>query len=312
MKTPLTVFIDGEHGTTGLKIRRLLSNRSDINLLTLPHDERHDLSSRLDRLNTADIAILCLPDTAAKDTINQLSTNITTRIIDSSSAFRTNPHWVYGFGEMTTGQIKRIADAQFISNPGCYPTGAISLIRPLREAGIIDEDYPISINAVSGYSGGGKQLIEQMENASKDDAIAANFFTYSLNLQHKHTAEIKKHALLKNTPLFLPSVGRFAQGMIVHLPLHKTLFKKSVKIENLYEIFLNHYANQKIISISTQQEALEINRLDPEMMLNTDKMKIYIFGNEKEGIFNLTAVLDNLGKGSSGAAVQNLNLLLGA
>ncbi|CBI76510.1 N-acetyl-gamma-glutamyl-phosphate reductase [Bartonella clarridgeiae 73] len=304
------IFIDGEHGTTGLQIQKRLAKRSDLELLSIPHEDRHKLDSRQDYLNQADIVILCLPDKAARETINLLKNKKKIRIIDSSTAHRTAPDWVYGFPEMTAGQKKRIQEARYVANPGCYPTGAISLIRPLREAGLIDSDYPISINAISGYTGGGKQLIAQMENQSRKDSLKENYFIYGLNLNHKHIPEIKIHGQISQTPVFVPSVGRFPQGMIVNIPLHRNLFTKSASCSNLREILHIHYNEQNAISVASKEETETLTKLDPESLAHKDSMKLFVFGNENEGIFNLCSILDNLGKGASASAVQNLDLML--
>ncbi|WP_336276987.1 N-acetyl-gamma-glutamyl-phosphate reductase [Bartonella sp. CB178] len=306
------IFIDGEHGTTGLQIREHLSKRLDIELLSLSHTDRHNISVRQDSLSQADIAILCLPDDIARETVNWIKNNKKIRIIDSSTAHRITPNWVYGFPEMTAGQKKRIREARYVTNPGCYPTGAIGLIRPLREAGLMDADYPISINAISGYTGGGKQLIAQMENRSLGEGTKENYFVYGLDLKHKHIPEIKRYGQINRTPIFVPSVGRFPQGMIVNLPLHRSLFTKSANLSDLHEIFNNHYDGQNIISIASQEETKALTKLSPEYLAYKNGMKLFIFGDENEGIFNLCAILDNLGKGASAAAIQNLDLMLSA
>ncbi|MBB5073011.1 N-acetyl-gamma-glutamyl-phosphate reductase [Bartonella callosciuri] len=303
------VFIDGEHGTTGLQIQKRLAERSDFQLLSLPHIDRHNIDIRRDCLNQTDIAILCLPDDTARETVNWLKNNKKIRIIDSSTAHRIAPNWVYGFPEMTAGQKKRIQTARYVTNPGCYPTGAISLIRPLREADLLDTYYPISINAVSGYTGGGKQLISQMENQSRKNGVWKNYFIYALNLEHKHVPEIKIYGQI-NTPIFVPSVGHFPQGMIINIPLHRRLFTKSANCSDLREILENHYKEQNIISVASQEETDSLTRLNPECLAYKDGMKLFVFGNDREGIFNLCAILDNLGKGASAAAVQNLDLML--
>ncbi|WP_455475473.1 N-acetyl-gamma-glutamyl-phosphate reductase [Bartonella sp. B17] len=306
----IKVFIDGEHGTTGLQIQKRLAERSDLELLSLPHTDRHNINIRQDCLNQADIAILCLPDDAARKTVNWIKNNKKVRIIDSSTAHRILPNWVYGFPEMTAGQEKRIKEAYYVTNPGCYPTGAISLIRPLREAGLLDAYCPISINAISGYTGGGKQLIVQMENQSQQSESWKNHFIYGLDLKHKHIPEIKTHGQINQTPIFVPSVSRFPQGMIVNLPLHRSLLTKSATCSDLREIFNNHYDGQNTILIASQEETETLTKLSPEHLAHKDSMKLFIFGDENEGIFNLCAVLDNLGKGAAAAAVQNLNLML--
>ncbi|GAA5105048.1 N-acetyl-gamma-glutamyl-phosphate reductase [Bartonella jaculi] len=306
----IKVFIDGEHGTTGLQIQKRLAERSDLKVLSLAHTDRHNIDIRLDYLHQSDIAILCLPDDAACKTVKALKNNKKIRIMDSSTAHRIAPNWVYGFPEMTAGQKKRIQEARYVTNPGCYPTGAISLIRPLREAGLLDAYYPISINAISGYTGGGKQLIAEMENPPQHNDVPKNYFIYGLNLQHKHVPEIKTYGQINQTPIFVPSVGRFPQGMIVNLPLHRHLFTKSANCSDLREILENHYDGQSIISVASQEETDALTKLNPECLAHKDGMKLFVFGNEREGIFNLCAILDNLGKGASAAAVQNLDLML--
>ncbi|WP_455477489.1 N-acetyl-gamma-glutamyl-phosphate reductase [Bartonella sp. B41] len=304
------VFIDGEHGTTGLQIQKRLSERSDLKLISLSYTDRHNFDTRQDCLNQTDIAILCLPDDASYKTVNQLKNNKKIRIIDSSTAHRIAPNWVYGFPEMTAKQKKRIQAARYVTNPGCYATGAIGLIRPLREAGLLDAYYPISINAISGYTGGGRELIEQIENQSRQDHIQANYFIYSLNLQHKHVPEIKMYGQINQTPVFVPSVGRFPQGMVVNLPLHCNLFTKSANCSDLREIFNAHYDGHDTISVASQDETNSLSKIDPEYLANKDGMKIFIFSNKSENIFNLCALLDNLGKGASASVIQNLNLML--
>ncbi len=213
------IFIDGEHGTTGLQIRSRMAGRRDVELLSIPEAERRNAAMREDMLNSADIAILCLPDDASREAVKMVASNNNVRIIDTSTAYRTDAGWAYGFAEMDKAQAQKIRAARFVANPGCYPTGAIGLIRPLRAAGILPDGYPVTVNAVSGYTGGGKQLIAQMEDAHHPEAITANNFLYGLPLKHKHVPEMKIHGMLDRAPLFSPSVGRFAQGMIVQLPL---------------------------------------------------------------------------------------------
>ncbi|UXN04495.1 N-acetyl-gamma-glutamyl-phosphate reductase [Bartonella sp. HY406] len=302
------VFIDGEHGTTGLQIAKRLEMRNDIELLSIPQADRRNVEIRADYLRNADIVILCLPDDASKEAVKMLQ-DCPTRIIDSSTAFRIDPNWTYGFAEMSKGQSERIANAQFVANPGCYPTGAISILRPLREALVLPEDYPVTINAVSGYTGGGKQLIAQMEDLTREDAIHANDFLYGLNLKHKHVPEITMHGLLGHSPIFTPSVGRFAQGMIVNVPLYLNRLNGKIDKKALYELFCQHYSGQDIVEIDPLEQTATMSRIDAEELVNTDRLKIYITGNDS--LVNVVAVLDNLGKGASGAAVQNLNLMIG-
>ncbi len=302
------IFIDGEHGTTGLQIRTRLADRRDIELLSIPEAERRNASMREDMLNSADISILCLPDDASKEAVSMVSGNNKVRIIDTSTAFRIHPEWAYGFAEMDKHQAEKVRSARFVANPGCYPTGAIGLIRPLRAAGILRDGYPVSVNAVSGYTGGGKQMIAQMEDQSRDDAISANNFAYGLTLKHKHVPEMKNHGLLDRAPLFSPSVGRFPQGMIVQVPLFTTDLKEGSSVETVHSALTAHYAGQHIVEVVPLEESRLMTRIDAEELVNQDTMKLYIFGTSEH--INLVAVLDNLGKGASGAAVQNMELML--
>ncbi|MFZ1682383.1 MAG: N-acetyl-gamma-glutamyl-phosphate reductase [Rhizobiaceae bacterium] len=305
------IFIDGEHGTTGLQIRERLAGRRDIELLSIPEAERRNAALREDLLRAADIAILCLPDEAAKEAV-ALARGAGTRFIDASTAHRVADGWAYGFAEMAPGQGGAIAAARNVSNPGCYSTGAIALIRPLVEAGLLPTDYPVTINAVSGYSGGGKQMIAQMEDATRLDAIAANHFAYALTLAHKHVPEIMAHGRLARRPIFTPAVGRFAQGMLVNIPLFTELMAGNPSLAAIHEALAAHYGGQRVVEVVAPVEATALPRIDAEEMRGTDRMKLYVLGSEGKGQVNLIASLDNLGKGASGAAVQNLDLMIGA
>jgi len=304
------IFIDGEHGTTGLQIRQRLAARDDLDVLSIPEAERRNPVLREEMLKAADIAILCLPDDAAKESVAMIG-NASTRIIDTSSAHRTAPDWIYGFAEMDEGQAKRIASARLVANPGCYPTGAVGLIRPLVKAGFLPADYPVTINAISGYSGGGKQLIAQMEDKANPGYIASPHFLYGLTLTHKHIPEMQLHGLLRHAPLFAPSVGRFAQGMIVQVPLHLRSLNGAPSLAQLHDALASHYAGQRIVKVVPLAESAMLARIDPTELNDTDMMKIFVLGAEGKGQANLVAVLDNLGKGASGAAVQNMDLMLG-
>ncbi|NWJ22878.1 N-acetyl-gamma-glutamyl-phosphate reductase [Rhizobium sp. RM] len=304
------IFIDGEHGTTGLQIRTRLAGRRDIELLSIPEAERRNAAMREDMLNGADVSILCLPDDASREAVGMVAGNNNVRIIDTSTAFRIHQDWAYGFAEMDREQTDKVRSARFVANPGCYPTGAIGLIRPLRAAGILPDGYPVSVNAVSGYTGGGKQLIGQMEDLNRDDAITANNFLYGLTLKHKHVPEMKQHGLLDRSPLFSPSVGRFAQGMIVQVPLFVADLKDGASVETVHAALVAHYAGQDIVTVVPLEESKAIARIDAEELVNKDTMKLYVFGTGEH--INLVAVLDNLGKGASGAAVQNMELMLSA
>ena len=304
------IFIDGEHGTTGLQIRTRMAGRSDVELLSIPEAERRNAELREDLLNSADVAILCLPDDAAKEAVTMVSGNNSVRIIDTSTAHRVSPDWAYGFAEMDREQSKKIADARYVANPGCYPTGAIGLLRPLRAAGILPEDYPVTVNAVSGYTGGGKQMIAQMEDAGHPDPIDAPHFLYGLTLKHKHVPEMQVHGLLSRAPLFSPSVGKFAQGMIVQVPLYLADLNDRASLGSIHEALADHYAGQDIVEVVDLKESANLARVNAVELADTDRMKLYVFGTAGSPHVNLVALLDNLGKGASGAAVQNMDLML--
>lgn len=306
------IFIDGEHGTTGLQIRTRMAGRRDVELLSIPEAERRNAAMREDMLNSADIAILCLPDEASKEAVKMVAGNNNVRIIDTSTAFRVAPDWAYGFAEMDKAQGEKIRSARYVANPGCYPTGAIGLIRPLRSAGILPDGYPVTVNAVSGYTGGGKQMIAQMEDKNHPEHLTANNFLYGLTLKHKHVPEMTVHGLLDRAPLFSPSVGRFAQGMIVQLPLFLDDLKDGATIDSIHATLVAHYAGQDIVSVVPLAESSKLPRVDAEELVGQDTMKLYVFGTPGGAHVNLVAVLDNLGKGASGAAVQNMDLMLSA
>lgn len=305
------IFIDGEHGTTGLQIRTRLAARDDLDILSIPESERRNKDIRSELLHAADIAILCLPDDAAKESVAILEGDNSTRIIDTSTAHRVHADWAYGFAELDDAQREKIVGARLVANPGCYPTGAIGLIRPLVAAGILPSDYPVTVNAVSGYTGGGKQLIAQMEDAANPDHIDAPHFLYGLPLTHKHVAEMQTHGLLARRPIFSPSVGRFAQGMIVQVPLYLGDLNGDATLEGLHAALAAHYGGQDIVEVVSLAESAKLPRLDPTELNDTDRMKLFVFGTEGKGQANLVALLDNLGKGASGAAVQNMDLMLG-
>lgn len=305
------IFIDGEHGTTGLQIRSRLARRDDVDVLSIPESERRNADMRAELLRSADVAILCLPDDAAREAVAMLEGSNGVRIIDTSTAHRVDPNWAYGFAEMDPAQRTKIAGARLVANPGCYPTGAIGLIRPLVAAGILPTDYPVTVNAVSGYTGGGKQMIAQMEDKSRDDHIAAPHFLYGLSLQHKHVPEMRTHGMLSRRPIFAPSVGRFAQGMLVQVPLFLADLNGAPSAGDVYAALATHYTGQHIVEVVSPEDSGGLARLDPTELANTDLMRLYVLGVEGAGQVNLVASLDNLGKGASGAAVQNMDLMLG-
>ncbi|CAN7552345.1 N-acetyl-gamma-glutamyl-phosphate reductase [Rhizobium sp. LjRoot30] len=306
------IFIDGEHGTTGLQIRTRMADRRDVELLSIPEAERRNAALREDLLNSADIAILCLPDDAAKQAVSMLSGNNQVRVIDTSTAHRVDPDWAYGFAEMDKAQPAKIRAARLVANPGCYPTGAIGLLRPLRAAGLLPADYPVSVNAVSGYTGGGKQMIAQMEDPENPDAISSPHFLYGMPLKHKHVPEMTTHGLLNRAPLFSPSVGRFPQGMIVQIPLFAADLPEGTTLEKLHAALTDHYAGQDIVTVVPLAESAAMPRVDAVELAGKDTMKLFVFGTPGGAHINLVALLDNLGKGASGAAVQNMDLMLSA
>lgn len=300
------IFIDGEAGTTGLQIRARLAERADIALASLPDERRKDRQARADMLNAADLAILCLPDAAAREAVSLIE-NPEVRVVDASTAHRTDPDWAYGLPEMDPEQPARIAASRRVANPGCYPTGAILMIRPLVEANLLPADFPVTVNAVSGYSGGGKSLIARFEEPGAP--AAQPFYVYGLGLEHKHVNEMRAHGLLQRRPLFVPSVGRFRQGMIVQLPLQLWALPGSPKPRDIHAALADRYRGQRFVSVAPLADSP--GELEPESLNGSNDLRLHVFGNEGQEQVLLAAVLDNLGKGASGAAVQNMNLMLG-
>jgi N-acetyl-gamma-glutamyl-phosphate reductase len=293
------VFIDGEVGTTGLQIRERLLKRDDIALVQVAAEHRKDRAARLAAYAEADVAILCLPDAAVEEIVDALD-GAGTRLIDASTAHRTHPDWAFGFPELAQGQRAKIAGARRVSNPGCWSTCAIALIRPLVEAGLIDPDAPPSISGVSGYTGGGKSMIEEFQSGA-----ASGSFLYGTAQAHKHLPEIAMHGLLKRRPVFVPSVGQYAQGMAVAVAL--TLPENG--LTQAEEALRAHYAGEAFVAVVASDR--DQPRVHPERLNGTNRLELSVHGNPRTGSAVLVAVLDNLGKGASGAAVQNLNLMLG-
>ncbi|MFY3704511.1 N-acetyl-gamma-glutamyl-phosphate reductase [Achromobacter dolens] len=308
MTHPL-VFIDGDQGTTGLQIHERLRGRTDLRLLTLAEGDRKDPRRRAEAINASDIAILCLPDEPARQAVTSI-VNPEVRVIDASSAHRTTAGWVYGFPEMDAGQAQRIAQAKRVSNPGCYPTGAIALLRPLVQAGLVPADYPLSVYAVSGYSGGGRASVDAYEGPGATGGLA--FQVYGLGLAHKHTPEIERHAGLTQRPVFVPSYGAFRQGIVLTVPLQLRLLPAGVSAARLQDCLAGHYAGAHHVQVVAAQDAAAHTFLDPQALNGTNDLRLAVYGNADHGQVLLSAVFDNLGKGASGAAVQNLDLMLDA
>jgi N-acetyl-gamma-glutamyl-phosphate reductase len=300
-----TVFIDGESGTTGLGIRERLGALPEVTLKSLPADRRRDPSARRDIMTEVDLVVLCLPDDAAKDSAGMAASlgNAAPKVLDASTAHRVDPDWVYGFAEMLPGQAEKIAQARNVANPGCYPTGAISLIRPLVDAGVFPADYPITINAVSGYSGGGKAMIQAHEETG-----GPAFELYGLKGEHKHLPEIQFYGGLTRRPIFVPSVGHYLKGMLVSIPLHLDTLNGKPTGADLQKVLGDYYAGCDLVRVVPAQDD---GKLEPEALNDTDVMELRIHANERHRQAVLVARLDNLGKGASGAAVQNIGLMLG-
>jgi N-acetyl-gamma-glutamyl-phosphate reductase len=305
-----SIFIDGAAGTTGLEIRQRLESRSDVSLIQLSDSDRKALGPRTQALNEASLVILCLPDDAAREAVS-LVENPAARILDASSAHRAAPGWVYGLPELDAGQRQRIAMAPRVSNPGCYPTGFLALVRPLVRAGLLPADFPVTVNAVSGYSGGGKAMIAEFEDTQSAAYVETAVRTYALSLAHKHVKEMHVHSGLEHPPVFAPSVGRFYRGMLVEVPLQLWALPKTPVVADLHTVLSDAYRGEPLIEVAGLEEALQLNTLDAELLKHTNGMKLFVFGNDKTHQARLVAVFDNLGKGASGAAVQNLNLMLG-
>lgn len=306
-KTP-KVFIDGEAGTTGLQIRERLEGRRDVQIVSIDPARRKEAAARAELLNSADAVVLCLPDDAAREAV-ALIENPAVKIVDPSTAHRVTPGWDYGFPEL--GNRAAIAASKRVSNPGCWSTGAIALLKPLVEGGLLPKTWPVTISGVSGYSGGGRQMIAEFEDQSAADYTKVAYRIYATALTHKHVPEIQTRAGLAHAPLFAPAVGRYYKGMIVEIPLPLWALPGTPRPAAVHGALADAYAGERFVEVASLAEAASIKTLDPEGLNDTNKLKLFVFSNEAKGEARLVALLDNLGKGAAGAAVQNLNLVLG-
>jgi len=300
------LFIDGQEGTTGLQIRDRIKYRDDIELLEIPHEKRKDPHLKSQYLNSADVVILCLPDSAARESVSMISNNHT-RIIDASTAFRTAPDWAYGIPELDKNQRKTIRNSSRVSNPGCYATGLIMLLKPLIANSIVPSDYPVSIYAISGYSGGGKKLIAAYED---EKGCFKEPRYYALSLSHKHIPEMTKHSGLSNPPLFVPIVGNYYKGMVVSVPLHQKLLSKKISDHDIISLYMEYYDSEPFVKVmdGSPEQILDNGFLSPVECNDTNMIELFVFAKDEQ-LLTMTR-FDNLGKGASGAAVQNMNIMM--
>ena len=310
MSSQAKIFIDGAVGTTGLEIRERLAGRAELSLITLSEADRKNSVARKGALNDADVVILCLPDEAAKEAVTLID-NPAVRVIDASSAHRVAPGWTYGFPELEADGYDRIAQAGRVSNPGCWPTGFLAIMRPLVRAGLVPADFPVTVNGVTGYSGGGKSMIAEFEDKESAGYTETVSRIYGLNLSHKHLPEMQQHSGLSHPPLFEPSVGRFYRGMLVEIPLQLWALPGKPAPRDLHAALVKSYPHRPLVKVASLEDAAAATSLDAEILAGGNGVTIYVFANEKSAQARLVAAFDNLGKGASGAAVQNMNIMLG-
>ena len=305
------VFIDGSYGTTGLRIRERLKQRDDIDIVVVDKDLRRDAGERRDALVNSDLAILCLPDDAAIEA-SEWAAESSTKVVDPSTAHRVADDWVYGLPEMTPHQRTAVQESNMVSNPGCYPTGVILCIRPLTETGILSQDIPLTIHALSGYSGGGKNLIAKWEGGQPDLEGLPYESPYAIHTKHKHVPEMQTYSGLAYEPQFIPSVGPFLKCMRVEIPLHKSVIHRGANAETIYNVLEERYAEEPLINVVSIDDALSYSdpAFDPQIRNDNDGLDISILPNDLGHVL-LVIQIDNLGKGASGAAIQNMNLMLG-